>query len=187
MAGGARWEVSLATNGGNQSWSGVAKVFDPSRFDVLFVLVSDGRRWLIPAEAIEASRGVNLGGVKYSEFEIDQGPPIDGLVYSTLESGPPEGEYASGQRTGSVKPWTLSSQVRILPPPSAARLSARTRVSKNHQITIPLGPFRGAALQVGQAIRVTATGDGQLHLDRIEMSTDSAKESGTSAVSGAAE
>jgi len=66
-------------------------------------------------------------------------------------------------------------------------LSARTRVSKNHQITIPLGPFRGAALQVGQAIRVTATGDGQLHLDRIEMSTDSAKESGTSAVSGAAE
>jgi hypothetical protein len=71
VAGETRWEVSLATNGGNQSWSGVAKVFDPSRFDVLFVLVADGRRWLIPAHAIEAMRGVNLGGTKYSEFEID--------------------------------------------------------------------------------------------------------------------
>src|SRR5215208_2694016 len=36
--GDLRWEVHLATNGGNQSWNGVAKVFDPSRFDQLFAL-----------------------------------------------------------------------------------------------------------------------------------------------------
>ena len=48
---GHRWTVMLATNGGNQSWSGVAKIFDPTRFDLLFVLVGDGRRWVIPADA----------------------------------------------------------------------------------------------------------------------------------------
>lgn len=44
----ARWVVSLATRGGNQSWSGLVKYFDAQRCDHLFVLVADGRRWFIP-------------------------------------------------------------------------------------------------------------------------------------------
>jgi len=49
------WEVSLATRGGNRSWSGIAKLFDTSRFDYLFVVAADGRRWCIPAAEIAAS------------------------------------------------------------------------------------------------------------------------------------
>jgi PD-(D/E)XK endonuclease len=48
-----RWEVRVSTSGGNQSWNRVIKLLDPSRFDRLFVLVGDGRRWFIPAERIE--------------------------------------------------------------------------------------------------------------------------------------
>jgi hypothetical protein len=35
--------------GRNQSWTGVVKRLDPARFDYLFVLVGDGRRWFIPS------------------------------------------------------------------------------------------------------------------------------------------
>jgi hypothetical protein len=40
-----RWEVTLCTRGGNQSWNGLIKRFSASRCDSLFVLVADGRRW----------------------------------------------------------------------------------------------------------------------------------------------
>src|SRR4029079_130202 len=30
-----RWHISIATNGGNRSWSGIAKQFDPARVDYL--------------------------------------------------------------------------------------------------------------------------------------------------------
>jgi PD-(D/E)XK endonuclease len=75
-----RWQVTLATRGGNQSWNGVAKYLDPTRFDYLFVLVGDGRRWFIPAERIEGVRGLVLGGQKYGEFEVDRGDPIPGCA-----------------------------------------------------------------------------------------------------------
>ena len=71
-----RWEVMICTRGGNQSWNGVAKLFDPSRCDALFVLVGDGRRWFIPAAAVDARSGVRLGGPKYAEFEVEPGRPL---------------------------------------------------------------------------------------------------------------
>ena len=46
----ARWYVVVCTRGGNRSWSGLVKYLDPSRYDYLFVLVGDGRRWFIPAQ-----------------------------------------------------------------------------------------------------------------------------------------
>ena len=55
--GYGRYDVGVVTNGGNQSWSGVAKLFDPSTVDCLFVLTGDGHRWLIPADAVEGSHG----------------------------------------------------------------------------------------------------------------------------------
>jgi hypothetical protein len=71
-----RWEVTLCTRGGNQSWNGIVKHFSASRCDRLFVLVADGRRWFIPAHAVDGGSGIVLGGPKYAEFEIDPGRPL---------------------------------------------------------------------------------------------------------------
>lgn len=65
-----RYEVSLATKGGNRSWSGLVKTIDPSRYEYLFVLVGDGRQWFIPAAQIAAKTMVLLGGPKYAAFEV---------------------------------------------------------------------------------------------------------------------
>jgi hypothetical protein len=73
---GGRWQPMLCTKGGNQSWGGVSKLFDASRCDYLFVLVGDGRRWFIPAAAVEARTAIVLGGPKYAEFEVERGRPI---------------------------------------------------------------------------------------------------------------
>ena len=72
----SRWQVTICTAGGNQSWSGLVKYFDPSRCDYLFVVVGDGRRWCIPSSAISGGRRVSLGGTKYSEFEVERGRPL---------------------------------------------------------------------------------------------------------------
>jgi hypothetical protein len=42
----------------------------------LFVLVGDGRRWFIPADAVEGGSGLRLGGPKYAQFEVDPWRPI---------------------------------------------------------------------------------------------------------------
>jgi hypothetical protein len=71
-----RWSVMICTRGGNQSWNGVVKLYSPSRCDMLFVLVGDGRRWFIPSEAIAATSGLRLGCPKYSGYEIEPGRPL---------------------------------------------------------------------------------------------------------------
>jgi hypothetical protein len=65
--------VMLATRGGNQSWSGLVKVLDPSRCDRLFVHVGDGRRWYVPAAALGGCTRVVLGGPKYADYEVEPG------------------------------------------------------------------------------------------------------------------
>jgi hypothetical protein len=169
-----RWVVHISTMGGNQSWNGLVKYFDASRCDYLFVLVGDGRRWFIPTHALECRSALTLGGPKYSEFEIEPGRPlIGGSNYAALESGPALGEYPSGQRTAAVNRQAQPSQVRILPPPLHDGPSARTRISRNHQITIPKGPFRAAGLRVGDPLRIEPRGDGRLVVRRIEAAVDS--------------
>jgi hypothetical protein len=69
----ANWQVMLSTHGGNQSWQGTVKRFDPRRCDYVFVHVADGRRWFIPASRIQAATGIVVGGAKYREFEIEPG------------------------------------------------------------------------------------------------------------------
>ncbi len=71
-----RYAVTLATRGGNQSWSGLVKVLDASRCDAVFVHVGDGRRWYIPASALGGRSGLLLGGPKYAPFEVDPGQPL---------------------------------------------------------------------------------------------------------------
>ena len=89
-----RWNVALATRGGNQSWSGIVKRFSCARCDALFVLVGDGRRWYIPADEIQGTTGIVLGGPKYASFEVDRGRPI---------LGPPLHSTTAGRDTEAVK------------------------------------------------------------------------------------
>jgi Holliday junction resolvase-like predicted endonuclease len=80
-----RWDVSVCTSGGNQSWNRVVKRLDATNCDYLFVLVRDGRRWFIPSSHFGGGRGLRLGGPKYAAFEVEPGNPIpEGRV-----SGPP--------------------------------------------------------------------------------------------------
>jgi len=71
-----RWVVTLATRGGNQSWSGLVKRFSADRCDFLYVHTGPGRRWFIPAGEVEGGAGLCLGGPKYAEYEIDPGAPL---------------------------------------------------------------------------------------------------------------
>ena len=67
---------TICTRGGNQSWNGMSKRFDPKECDYLFVHVGDGRRWFIPTSRVEGTTAIVLGGRKYAQFEIDPGPPL---------------------------------------------------------------------------------------------------------------
>lgn len=182
-----RWNISIATNGGNRSWSGVAKKFDPARVDYLFVLVGDGRRWFIPAHLVEGSRGLVVGGPKYSEFEIEPGTPFEGVVYS---NGPPnrilrptEGECQNGQMEQTVNLPAMPSQVRILPPPlspsdgplgditkSERKLarSGHALLRQKRQLTLPKRPCAEAGLKVGERMRARCDGPGRIVLERAE-------------------
>jgi hypothetical protein len=80
-----RFAVALCTRGGNQSWNRVIKRLDATRCDSLFVHVGDGRRWYIPVAALGGSSGINLGGPKYAEYEVEPGRPLPPRV-STLDS-----------------------------------------------------------------------------------------------------
>ncbi|MGN6872550.1 MAG: group I intron-associated PD-(D/E)XK endonuclease [Solirubrobacteraceae bacterium] len=82
---GKRWEVTLATRGGNQSWSGLVKRLDATRCDALFVHVGDGRRWYIPAVALGGGSGILLGGPKYAKFEVEPGEPLQARPPPALE------------------------------------------------------------------------------------------------------
>ena len=192
--GDERWRVMVATSGGNQSWTRAVKAFDFTRVDYLFVLVGDGRRWCIPAAAIEASRSVALGGPKYSEFEIERGHAIEHLVYpdasSALESLPhTRGSAGVGEPGRSVKSVATLEWVRIPPPPSSPEKPAvdpdsessaplrfqRTSISVKHQITIPSIAFRGADLQVGDRLHARADGPGRVTLERVPSLTSTSE------------
>ena len=52
--------VSLATNGGNQSFH-TRKPFDPTEAELLYVLTDEGVRYLIPTAVIRSRTALNLG------------------------------------------------------------------------------------------------------------------------------
>lgn len=173
-----RWIVLISTRGGNQSWSGLVKYFDPARCDFLFVLVGDGRRWMIPTPALECESGLSLGGKKYAEFEVDRGAPL--RTKPSLESPPTRGSSGDGESGRSVKSVATPEWVRIPPPPSnsSGQLGPRacgrslryqrTTISPQHQITVPSVPFADAGLCVGDRIHAAADGPGRVILERID-------------------
>lgn len=184
--GGAdRWQVAIRTNGGNRSWTGTTKWFDPEKVDALFVLVGDRRRWCIPSGAVEATNTVHLGGPKYSEYEIEPAPAILPIVYGAEPPGsridrPLPGERRSWRAGLGCKPSApvLSGFESLLPHdlveqpnrPTRERPPKfrRTRISPKRQITIPSVPFAGAGLAVGDRLELTAEGPGRVILERIE-------------------
>jgi hypothetical protein len=171
--GHVRYPVSLVTCGGNQSWTGVAKLFDPAKVDYLFVLTSGGRRWFIPATDLDGKRAAQLGGAKYSEYEIERTAAIRELVYggnAPLEFSS-SGEYPSGQRTAAVNRQALPSEVRILPPPSESVEKAavgRTRMSAHHQVAVPRAVAAASGIRPGDRFRVESDGPGRFVMTRIE-------------------
>jgi bifunctional DNA-binding transcriptional regulator/antitoxin component of YhaV-PrlF toxin-antitoxin module len=50
--------------------------------------------------------------------------------------------------------------------------SERTRISSKHQVTIPAGAFRKAALEEGDVLRVEAAGAGRVVLSRVDELVD---------------
>jgi Holliday junction resolvase-like predicted endonuclease len=177
-----RWSVMIATRGGNQSWSGLVKHFDAKRCDHLFVHVGDGRRWLIPTGAVDGRSGVNLGGPKYSEFEIERGRPLIATSdEASLESDQP-GEYRSGQTGRPVKALAQPSEVRILPPPLASAKpveptnyerklgqSGQAVINQKRRITIPQRPFFEAGFENGGKVRLRSDGPGRIVVEQIEL------------------
>ena len=72
-----RWDVAVCTRGGNRSWTGLTKYLDPHRCEYLFVLVADGRRWLIPSSEFGGKTVMRLGGPKYAAYEVEPGRPFE--------------------------------------------------------------------------------------------------------------
>lgn len=88
--------VTVRTSGGNQSWNGLVKKLDPSRIDFLFVLVADGRRWLIPAAALKRCTSLTLVASKYAEYEVEPWPALlSGPTLFPADLGP---RTAEGRR-----------------------------------------------------------------------------------------
>jgi PD-(D/E)XK nuclease superfamily protein len=74
------WALTICTRGGNQSWNGLVKRFSADRCDWLFALVADGRRWFIPANAVEGTTAIVLGGPKYAQYEVEPGRPLTEML-----------------------------------------------------------------------------------------------------------
>jgi Holliday junction resolvase-like predicted endonuclease len=176
------WNAMISTRGGNQSWTGLAKYFDPSRCDYLFIHVGDGRRWCIPSAAIEARTGLVLGGPKYSEFEIDQGRPlISPTETAGLESRPAGGvpkrsngapcKGAGSAFGGSNPPSPISSHRRIRPTNYERKSGQRGEavINQKRRLTIPQRPFFEAGFANGGRVRVKADGPGRLVVEQIEL------------------
>jgi PD-(D/E)XK endonuclease len=82
----ARWNVTLATRGGNRSWSGLVKRLDASRCDALFVHAGDGQRWYIPASVLGGDSHILLGGPKYAAYEVEASEPLQARPPPTTSS-----------------------------------------------------------------------------------------------------
>jgi hypothetical protein len=181
---GQRWAAQLSTQGGNQSWSGVVKRFEQSRCDYLFVHVGDGRRWFIPAIAVDGGTNIQLGGAKYAEFEIEPGRPLERhLRRGFLESAAAPGEYRSGQTGCAVNALATSfagsnpaspivvTENPITPTRYERKLgqSGQAIINQKRRMTIPQKAFFEAGLQNGSKVRVRADGPGRLIVEQFQL------------------
>jgi PD-(D/E)XK endonuclease len=182
--GDERFMVSVATRGGNQSWSGTVKLLDPSKFDFLFVLTARGRRWFIPSGAIDGQTSIHLGGPKYAENEIEPGEPIENIVFNgpKLNLVSRRGEYPSGQRTATVNrqayafagsnPASPTSPSRRIKPSNYERKPGQRGeavINQKRRITIPQRPFFESGFENGGWVRVRSVGPGRILIEQIDL------------------
>jgi hypothetical protein len=177
----SHYAVQLATSGGNRSWSGVVKTFDPDQVDFLFVLVADGRRWFIPSGEVEGKRGISVGGAKYSEFQVGEAAPLDHGGPGRSKLVDPRGGAGVGEPGRTVNPVAQPEWVRFPPPPPSPPPTGgdlhsredegvavgRTRMSANNQVTVPLAVVAASSLTPGDRFRVEADGVGRFVMTRI--------------------
>lgn len=64
------YEVALRTTNGNNKAERDIRHFDSCTADLLWVLVDDGRMWLIPRKAVMNRSSLTVGGNKYGEFQV---------------------------------------------------------------------------------------------------------------------
>jgi hypothetical protein len=183
--GHLRFPVSLATCGGNQSWTGVVKTIDPATIDYLFVVTRSGRRWLIPSGEIEGKPTLQLGSPTYADFEIEPGTQIAEIVFGrrpVLDLAV-VGGVSKRSKDGGCKPSGLCpSEVRILPPPLASSRPVKPTnyerkpgqrgeavINQKRRITIPQRPFFEAGFANGGKVRVRADGPGRIVIEQIEL------------------
>jgi hypothetical protein len=179
---GERWSVGIATAGGNRSWNGQVKSFDPSRCDFLFVHVADGRRWLLPTAVMDGARSLTLGGPKYAEYEIDLGAPFNpGAQPPLVECATVPGEYRSGQTGCAVNALaqsfvgsnpaspTVSSRTPVKPTRYERSLgrSGHAVINQKRRLTIPQRAFFEAGLESGARVRVRADGPGRVTVEQV--------------------
>jgi hypothetical protein len=176
------YAVQLATSGGNQSWTGVVKTFDRRCVDFLFVLVVDGGRWFIPASEIEGCRAISVGGSKYSEFRVGKTAAFihgDSRRSKLVDKRGGAGVGEPGQ-TVNLVPQLLSGFDSHPPHFSAPSGSdshsgegnrpvvGRTRMSANHQVTVPRAVAAASSIAPGDRFRVESDGAGRFVMTRIE-------------------
>jgi PD-(D/E)XK endonuclease len=172
--------VQLATNGGNQSWTGLIKKFDPRRFDLLFILVEDGRRWFVPSCEIEGCYSITVGGDKYSEFQVGHAAPFDHPEGAASTLGSPRGGAGVGEPGRTVNPVAQPEWVRFppppFPPPSGGALRSegeppavgRTKMSSHYQVAVPRAVAAASGLEPGDRFRVESDGQGRFVMTRVE-------------------
>jgi Holliday junction resolvase-like predicted endonuclease len=176
------WNVHLSTKGGNQSWTGVAKYFDRARCDFVFIHVGDGRRWFIPAGAIEGRTGLVLGGPKYAVYEVERGRPLRPFDKKSLLNSTVPGEYPSGQRGGAVNavaqsfrgsnPLSPIATDRRVKPTNYERKpgqQGQAVINQKRRLTIPQRPFFEAGFANGGRVMVRADGPGRIVVEQIEL------------------
>jgi hypothetical protein len=174
--------VQLATSGGNQSWNGVIKKFDPSRFDFLFAVVRDGRRWFIPSSEIEGTHSIVVGGDKYSEFQVGRAESLDHPDSPRSKLLDRRGGAGVGEpgETVNLVPSLLSgfdSHPPHYSPRSHGELHSgdgqppavgRTKMSAHHQVAVPRAVAAASGIKPGDRFRVESNGRGRFVMTRIE-------------------
>jgi hypothetical protein len=64
-----KYEVKLATAGGNQSWNGVIKQISANDSDLLFIRTTAGDQYLLPTKLVDGMGSLTLGS-KYEEYKL---------------------------------------------------------------------------------------------------------------------
>ena len=68
-SGDKKYKAALRSMGGNQSYH-TAKKYADDAFELLFVYVGNGRKFLIPWELLKIRNSLAIESSKYSKFEV---------------------------------------------------------------------------------------------------------------------